>query len=182
VFPQLSRYLLVSLVAVAADFGFFVMLSAASVRASLAGILGYGMGMLVHYLLSSRFVFDAIGSGKSETRQLIEFALSGLAGVTLTGLVIAFATAAWGLTPVAAKSIAVPVSFAAVFLIRRCFVFAPAKGAKLHHSFTQNQALPANVEASNRRSCPIYRRSDQSDPKVVARLNLRALRHGGTVA
>jgi putative flippase GtrA len=127
---QLSRYILVSLVAVAADFGLFVVLAWANGKASLAGVLGYAAGMLVHYLLSSRFVFDSAASGKSEPRQLVEFALSGLAGLSLTGLIIAVATEAWGLTPVAAKVIAVLVSFAAVFLIRRCFVFAPDASAK----------------------------------------------------
>jgi putative flippase GtrA len=124
IIPQFSRYSLTSVVALAADFAIYVALFAGSVKASIAGVAGYGMGMLVHYLLSSRFVFDTGRSQKSDGRRFVEFALSGLVGITLTGFVIAVATEGCGLGPIAAKIIAAAISFAAVFAIRRRFVFA----------------------------------------------------------
>ncbi len=90
--PQLSRYGVVSIAALAADFGVYIALFSAAVAASLAGIAGYAVGMVVHYFLSSRFVFKTQGSRKSERRRFVEFLLSGLVGITLTGFIIAIAT------------------------------------------------------------------------------------------
>ena len=122
--PQLSRYGVVSIAALAADFGVYIALFSAAVAASLAGIAGYAVGMVVHYFLSSRFVFKTQGSRKSERRRFVEFLLSGLVGITLTGFIIAIATGAFGVAPIAAKIVAAAVSFAAVFAIRRSVVFA----------------------------------------------------------
>ena len=122
--PQLSRYGVVSIVALAADFGVYIALFSAAVAASLAGIAGYAVGMVAHYFLSSRFVFKTQGSRKSERRRFVEFLLSGLVGITLTGFIIAIATGAFGVAPIAAKIVAAAVSFAAVFAIRRSVVFA----------------------------------------------------------
>ena len=104
--------------------GLMPQLSSYSVAASLAGAAGYAVGMVVHYILSSRFVFKTRGSQKSERRRFVEFLISGLIGITLTGVIIAAATEIFGVTPIAAKVVAAAVSFAAVFAIRRSFVFA----------------------------------------------------------
>jgi putative flippase GtrA len=122
--PQLSRYSVVSVVALAADFGVYVALFSAAVAASLAGVAGYAVGMVVHYILSSRFVFKTRGSQKSERLRFVEFLVSGLIGITMTGVIIAAATEIFGVAPIAAKVVAAAVSFAAVFAIRRSFVFA----------------------------------------------------------
>lgn len=122
--PQLSRYGVVSIAALAADFSVYIALFSAAVAASLAGVAGYAVGMVVHYFLSSRFVFKTQGSRKSERRRFVEFLLSGLVGITLTGFIIAIATAVFGVAPIAAKIVAAAVSFAAVFAIRRLVVFA----------------------------------------------------------
>jgi putative flippase GtrA len=124
IMPQLSRYTVVSIAALAADFGGYVALFSAAVTASLAGVAGYAVGMVVHYILSSRYVFKTLGSQKSERRRFVEFLLSGLIGITLTGVIIAAATEIFGVAPIAAKVVAAAVSFAAVFAIRRSFVFA----------------------------------------------------------
>jgi putative flippase GtrA len=121
--PQFSRYSLVSVVALSVDFGFYMLLCALAVMATLAGIVAYATGMVVHYILSSRFVFDTAGSEKSQLRQFFEFAVSGIIGIALTGFVIAVATETCGFGPVVAKVIATGISFVAVFAIRRVFVF-----------------------------------------------------------
>ena len=47
----------------------------------LAGVIGYALGTGLHYLLSTRFVFDAGTTDKVHARLFGEFALSGLAGM-----------------------------------------------------------------------------------------------------
>src|SRR5690554_2192384 len=75
--PQLSRYGAVSAVALAADFSFYIFLVSVAVKASLAGVAGYVLGMLIHYVLSSRIVFDTRRSSKPGRRRFAEFLLSG---------------------------------------------------------------------------------------------------------
>lgn len=120
---QILRYALVAVLSLAVDCVVFFAL-VGGVRPMLAGVAGYAAGMALNYLLSARFVFDPQASGKSELRLLAEYAVSGLAGLMLTALVIALAMGAAGLAPPAAKAIAVVVTFFAVYLVRRNVVFA----------------------------------------------------------
>jgi putative flippase GtrA len=123
--PQLSRYAVVSMVALALDFAVFIALTSTSLlRPSLAGVAGYAAGMSLHYLLSIAFVFDARVTDKHHARLFGEFALTGLGGMGVTALVIAAATGMGGLTPLAAKVLAAGASFIVVFALRRMVVFA----------------------------------------------------------
>ena len=91
----------------------------------LAGAIGYALGTGLHYLLSTRFVFDARATDKVQARLFGEFALSGLAGMGITALVIALATEAFGLAALPAKVLAAGASFLIVFALRRnCRVLA----------------------------------------------------------
>lgn len=126
--PQLSRYTLVSAVALGLDFLIFLMLThGAALKASSAGAIGYTAGLLLHFALSSRFVFDTRATAKSRARLLAEFAASGLVGIAITAVVIALAVDVAGLPPVVGKACAVVVSFASVFVLRRTIVFATAQ-------------------------------------------------------
>jgi alpha-1,2-mannosyltransferase len=132
--PQLSRYAVVSLVALALDFAVFLAFTSASLlRPSLAGVAGYAAGMSLHYLLAIAFVFDARATDKHHARLFGEFALTGLGGMGVTALVIAVATGVGGLTPLTGKVLAAGASFIVVFALRRMVVFAarraPAGGA-----------------------------------------------------
>jgi putative flippase GtrA len=124
--PQVSAYIVVSALALAIDLAMFQSLVGAGLRPKLAGITGYLTGLALHYILSSRFVFDISSSTKSATQRRIEFLLSGLIGVLLTWGIIWVATEALLLHPIIAKGGAVGVSFVVVFLIRRHIVFAAA--------------------------------------------------------
>lgn len=128
--PQLSRYSAASIVALAIDFAIYLCLCALAVNAPVAGVVGYAVGMIAHYVLSSTFVFDVTGSEKSTSRRAAEFAVSGVLGLILTGLVITVMTERFGASAVAAKAAATVVSFVAVFLARRWIVFAPTTGKK----------------------------------------------------
>lgn len=126
--PQLSRYTLVSAVALGLDFLVFLMLThGAGLKASTAGAIGYSAGLLLHFALSSRFVFDARATDKSRVRLFAEFAASGLVGIAITSIVIALTVDVAGLVPVVGKACAVVVSFASVFVLRRTIVFAAGR-------------------------------------------------------
>jgi putative flippase GtrA len=122
--PQLSRYVVVSALALAVDFAVFLGLNGAIGHPTFAGVLGYACGIVVHYHLSKHFVFDAARSPKSARRQFGEFVASGIIGLAVTAAVIAVATGALGIPALAAKVLAAAASFIGVYLIRRTIVFA----------------------------------------------------------
>lgn len=122
--PQVSAYVVVSAVALVVDLAVFQWLIQTGLRPKLAGIAGYLCGLALHYVLSSRFVFDTTGSLKSATQRRVEFFLSGLVGVMITWTVIWVATEALLLPSLVAKLAAVGISFVIVFVIRRQIVFA----------------------------------------------------------
>ena len=121
---QLSRYSLVSLIALSLDFALYLVLTRAAMAPALAGAIAYSLAMVLHYALSIAFVFTGPRRGKTQARQFAEFALSGLIGVVITLIVIGTLTEVAGLSPVPAKVIATATSFLAVFALRRRVVFA----------------------------------------------------------
>jgi len=123
VVPQLSRYAVVSALALALDFAVFLSLNRLLGLPTLAGAVGYSCGVVLHYFLSRNFVFCAVRSKKSTHRQFSEFVASGLIGLVVTAGVIALATGYLGLSAIVAKVLAVGASFVGVFLIRRTIVF-----------------------------------------------------------
>jgi putative flippase GtrA len=120
---QLSRYTVASVFALAADFTVYLGLAQSGMAMTFAAIIGYTLGMLTHYVLSSRWVFNKDVAEKSETRLFSEFAVSGAVGLVLTVTVIAVAEKIFFASPFVAKLAAVGVSFFAVFFVRRCMVF-----------------------------------------------------------
>ena len=124
---QIGRYGLVSVAALGCDFAVFLALTKAGVLAAIAGMIGYAVGLVLHFVLSTVFVFDTRASRKTRARLFGEFAVSGGAGLVLTAAVITVMTHRLDAAPVAAKITAVIVSFAVVFLLRRSVVFAAAK-------------------------------------------------------
>jgi len=123
---QLVRYFAVSAFALAFDFAVYLMLTAGDMKPVLAGVLGYGAGLALHFLLSSRFVFNAFASGKAQVRLFAEFALSGLAGILTTAVVMTLATGVFGLPGLPAKMLAAGTSFMLVYWLRCTMVFAGA--------------------------------------------------------
>ena len=89
VLPQFSRYTVVSGLALILDFAVYPAARCRRDTVVLAGAFGYACGLALHYLLSVRYVFDPRATNKAQTRLLAEFALSGLAGMAITALVIA---------------------------------------------------------------------------------------------
>lgn len=120
---QVAGYCAVSLVALGLDMALFLLLTT-RIGAVLAAIASYAAGLVLHFLLSAGYVFDASQTGKARARLFTEYSLSGLAGLLLTAATVAVTVDIAGLAPAQGKGVAVAVSFITVFLIRRSIVFA----------------------------------------------------------
>ena len=118
-----ARYLLASVCALACDFLVFLGMSGAGLWPMGAAAMGYCAGLLLHWLLSVRFVF--LRDSAASPAQCAGFALSALVGLAVTTLIVG-GLSTLGLPPATAKALAVPVSFIAVYTIRRYGVFARA--------------------------------------------------------
>jgi putative flippase GtrA len=95
------RYLLASLCALSGDMLLFLALLRLEMPPAAAGAVGYVGGLLLHWLISVRFVFTSVR--KPTHGQRLGFA---------------------GLAPALAKLFAIPVSFLSVYAIRKYGVFA----------------------------------------------------------
>ena len=120
----LLRYAIASLGALAVDLGTFQALLSAHVRPMEASAIGYSLGIMAHWLLSSRKVFaDQLApSGLARTRQKALFVVSALIGLALTTLIVGLATGI-GIDPRVAKLFAIVSSFTATWLLRQRVVF-----------------------------------------------------------
>lgn len=129
---RLVRYLLASGGALAVDMGCFLALLALGMWPAAASAAGYALGILAHWLMSSRAVFvgDVAVRGLARTRQKALFVVSALVGLALT-TVIVWSGDTLGMDPRVAKLVAIAVSFAATWLLRSRFVFARRCDAQL---------------------------------------------------
>tara|TARA_B100000678_G_C18160821_1_gene482953 strand:+ start:659 stop:1057 length:399 start_codon:yes stop_codon:yes gene_type:complete len=118
------RYLLASVGALAVDIACFLGLMEAGLSAAFASSIGYCAGILAHWLLSSRTVFNGrvAGKGLARTRQKALFVVSALAGLALTTAIVA-ASDASGIDPRAGKLVAIVLSFALTWWLRNRIVF-----------------------------------------------------------
>lgn len=121
---RLARYMVASTAGTIIDLSGFLLLLAAGAPAVASAAASYCLGMVLHWFISSRFVFaDRLaGPGLARGGQQALFALSALAGLAVTaGVVGAFEHA--GADPRIGKLLAMALSFACVFLIRLTWVF-----------------------------------------------------------
>ncbi|MBB3859912.1 putative flippase GtrA [Novosphingobium hassiacum] len=121
---MLLRYLLASVGALAVDMGSFLGLLAAGTVPVLASALGYSLGIVAHWLLSSRTVFmDSVAQDRvTRTRQKALFVGSALAGLALTTLIVGAGTAI-GIDSRLSKIVAIGASFMVTWLLRKRIVF-----------------------------------------------------------
>ncbi len=124
------RYLLASVGALAADVSTFLGALALGAAAGPASALGYMLGILTHWLLSSRTVFQGsvAASGRERSLQKALFVIAALVGLALTTLIVGLADSA-GFDPRLAKGAAIIVNFLVNWLILSRVVFAtPERG------------------------------------------------------
>ena len=121
------RYLLASVGALAVDMGAFLALLGIGMAPAPASAVGYSLGILAHWLMSSRAVFhDSVArKGFARTRQKALFVISALLGLGLTTAIVGFGDMA-GIDPRIAKLVAIGVSFMATWLVRSRIVFRAA--------------------------------------------------------
>lgn len=121
---RLVRYILASVGALAVDVGSFLAFMAVGIAAAPASAMGYSLGILAHWLMSSRAVFqDTVAqSGMARSRQKALFVISALVGLGLTTAIVGLAD--WnGSDPRLAKGVAIFVAFTATWLLRSKIVF-----------------------------------------------------------
>ena len=118
------RYVIASVGALAVDVGTFLALLSLGMAAAPASAIGYSLGILAHWLMSSRAVFqdNVAAGGMARTRQKALFVISALVGLGLTTAIVGLAAWAGG-DPRIAKLAAIIVSFTATWLIRAKIVF-----------------------------------------------------------
>ncbi len=118
------RYIFASVGALAVDVGSFLVLLALGMLAAPASAIGYSLGILAHWLLSSRAVFqDTVAErGMARTRQKALFVASALVGLGLTIAIVGAADWA-GLDPRIAKGFAIVAAFTVTWLLRSKVVF-----------------------------------------------------------
>jgi putative flippase GtrA len=122
--PPYLRYVAVSAGALGVDMGIYLVALQAGIEAAIAAAIGYLCGVAVHWILSSRLVFDDVAAhGPARTKQKALFLTSAFIGLGLTVGIVALATR-FGLDPRLAKLCAIAVSFQTTYLLRRTIVFA----------------------------------------------------------
>ena len=120
---SLTRYLLASVVSLAFDVALFMVLVAFLVDPGWASAAGYSAGIVVHWLISSSFVFPGKArDGAALQLQRLGIIATAVLGLGITVSIVSGLTSA-GVLPVMAKAAAVAVSFFAVYLTRKYGVF-----------------------------------------------------------
>ena len=121
---RLLRYLMASIGALAVDVGAFLALLAFGMIAAPASAIGYTLGIVTHWLLSSRTVFtDTVADrGPERTRQKALFVVSALAGLAVTIAIVGSADTL-AFDPRLAKLVAIIASFTLTWLLRSRIVF-----------------------------------------------------------
>lgn len=120
----LLRYLVASALSLGIDLGSFMTLLAIGAAAAPAAAAGYTLGILAHWLISSRKVFaDSVAArGLARTRQKAMFVISALVGLGLTTLMVGVGSHA-GIDPRLAKLAAIATSFTVTWLLRSRIIF-----------------------------------------------------------
>lgn len=121
---RLVRYLFASVGALAVDVGAFLALLQLGMWAAGASAVGYILGIVAHWLMSSRAVFvgNVAERGTARTKQKALFVVSAMVGLALTTGIV-WSGDVSGFDPRLAKLVAIAVSFTATWLLRSRVVF-----------------------------------------------------------
>jgi putative flippase GtrA len=125
-----ARYVAASGIALAADTGSFLVMLRAGIAPAAAAAAGFMLGMMVHWLVSSRVMFaDGVAApGPERRRQQALFVAAACVGLALTTLIVGIA-AALAINPRLAKLVAVGVSFFTTSGLRHLLVFGRSRFA-----------------------------------------------------
>ena len=119
----ITRYLVASVIALAFDVALFASMVTLGVDPTMASALGYCAGIIVHWMVSANIVFTGkTRDGAALHVQRVLFAGSAMVGLAITVVTVELLGRA-GLYAIAAKGVAVGVSFGAVYAMRKWGVF-----------------------------------------------------------
>ncbi len=119
-----ARYLVVSAIALGCDIAVYTILIGSGHLAPVAGALGYAVGLLAHFTLSSYWVFPDADQSRRLMPTFAKFVATGMFGLALTAAIIGVLTRSGLADPFTAKGAAVAATYVAVFVLRRAYVFA----------------------------------------------------------
>lgn len=119
-----AHYLVVSAISLGADLSAFYLMLQIKMLAVQASVLGYVLGLVVHWFLSSRLVFaeKTPSSPHLRRRQKLLFAITAIMGLVVTAAVVRWGIQ-MGLEPGLSKLAAIFFSFHLTYVCRRTFVF-----------------------------------------------------------
>lgn len=119
-----GRYALASVAALGCDLACFLLLLESGAQPMAASATGYSLGIVVHWLLSTRFVFDGAmdSDGLERVRQKGLFVATAMLGLAITTLLVGWGHSL-GADPRIAKAAAIVVSFLATYGARRMTIF-----------------------------------------------------------
>ena len=119
----ITRYLAASIIALAFDVALFASLVALAMDPTIASAAGYCAGIVVHWLVSANIVFvGKTRDGAALHVQRALFAGSALVGLGITVMTVE-AFGRLGFHPIPAKGVAIGLSFATVYAMRKWGVF-----------------------------------------------------------
>ena len=121
---QFLRYLVASVGALAVDVGCLMALIRLGVAAGLAAACAYTLGIIAHWILLSRNVFEdnLAAPGRARTQQKVVFFVTTIMGLGLTTAIVSGA-AALHMPVMGTKGLAVVISFLLNWFVRKHFVF-----------------------------------------------------------
>lgn len=123
--PVYFRYIAASAASLGVDFAVFMIALSLSVPPALAAACGYIVGIVCHWVLSSRMVFVGLVAEDAASRrqQQALFVLSAFVGLGITTGIVGVGSH-YGFDPRLAKGVAIVVSFQTTYVIRKKVVFA----------------------------------------------------------
>lgn len=123
-----ARYISSSVIALGADTGCFLIFLQLGMSPALAAASGFMVGIVVHWLVSSRVMFASYvaATGAERRRQQAMFLATALLGLGLTTGIVGGA-AAMAINPRLAKLVAIAVSFTTTSGLRHLLVFSKSR-------------------------------------------------------
>ncbi len=120
---EFIRYLAASAIALLADVGsLWLLTSVVQVPYLLSGALAFGIGLVIVYVLSVRWVFSE-RTIRSPLAEFAAFALIGVVGLALNEAILWLLTSALGLFYLVSKSASIIVVFSWNFSARKWLLF-----------------------------------------------------------
>jgi putative flippase GtrA len=119
-------YVAISVLALGCDVALYSWNVANGQNHTFAAALGYVAGLIVHFILSRRVVFQSTADGQAGITEALGFILSGFVGLAITACAMFVSTEILDLGTLVAKAVAVALSFVGVYLLRSRIIFKEA--------------------------------------------------------